>query len=692
MIMRIDPLHLRRAEEILINGEEFDDERKEFIHYMETVDLLAVPGSGKTTALLAKLYCLAKQMPFEKNHGILVLSHTNHAIEEIEKILKPLCPQLFSYPNFVGTIQSFANKFIANQACFALHGSYIHKNDDEMYSYEVASFFRSLTYSAKGQNPPKLKNKLFGLVNRGFVGTAREKENNILDFLMTCNYDLDERKIKTGNTSRLIYAGINRNYYLELESWKLSLLSQGILSFKDSFDISKRYLNRKDTQHLKDILQHRFKYVFIDEMQDLDLDQVQLIENIFFTEDSETIIQRIGDRNQAIYSKSSLNNDTVWKTRNEVDPDRFKTDLSLNNSHRLTPIIGALVDGFMLNRSEQYKVIGTSNRKSIPPHLFIYKDETHANKLKEKYVNLIRHHGLDQNLKNVERGFHIIAWTTDKEEGSDKWYLRKLFHEYSREIKQKREDFDCLRKYIFLFDRQKLTFEAVRKSILNGIIRILRIENINASDDPPNKFRKSSFIQLIRSKGHVYYEAFKIRLYNWCYSIVVEENYEDVFNDYSSFITNELADLIPGFGINNSVGFVNLEFNFDIAEILETDVAENEDDIVIKLGSVHSVKGQTHCTTMYVETDYHASELAKLNVFVKGSRVRPDFIGKNPLFFQEQDFAHLNKVRSNETLKMMYVGFSRPTDLLCFAVRKVSVETDLQKFVDSGWIVVDIID
>lgn len=692
MIMRIDPLDLRRAEEIFIDGEEFDNERKKFINNMDTVDLLAVPGSGKTTALLAKLFCLAKQMPLDKNQGVLVLSHTNHAIEEIEKVLKPLCPQLFSYPNFVGTVQSFVNKFVANQACFELYGSYIRKNDDEMYFYEVEVFFRSLVYSGKGIQPPNLKNKLFGIVNRGFTGSSREKENNILDFLKNCSYDLEGRKIKIGNTSKLIYSGVNRNYYLELESWKLGLLSQGILSYKDSFDVSKRYLNQSSSSELKAILQHRFKYVFIDEMQDLDFDQAQLIEDIFFTDTSETIIQRIGDRNQAIYSSTSLHSEEVWKTRNEIDPERFNEDLSLNNSHRLTPIIGSLVDGFVLNRNEGYKVVGCSNRNAIAPHLLVYKDESEADILKEKFINLIKHYGLEKDYKNVERGFHIIAWTTEKEEGSERWHLRKLFPEYSRESRQKKEDFDCLRKYLFLFDHTKQTFESIRKSILNGIIRILRIENINVTENPSKKFRKSTFIQMIKSKGDEYYESFKIRLYGWCHSVVVEKNYETVFIDYSNFIINELSDLIPDFRITNSGAFINKEFDFNITELVEHSEVREDNDILVKLGSIHSVKGQTHCATMYIETEYYTSEIDKLNVFVRGTRNRPDFIGKNPLFFQEQNFSDLKKTRSNEALKMMYVGFSRPTDLLCFAVRKEKVEEYIDEFTESGWNIVSVDD
>ena len=41
-------------------------------------------------------------------------------------------------------------------------------------------------------------------------------------------------------------------------------------------------------------------------------------------------------------------------------------------------------------------------------------------------------------------------------------------------------------------------------------------------------------------------------------------------------------------------------------------------------------------------------------------------------------------------LKMMYVGFSRPTHLLCFAVLKENVKDDIQKLENAGWEKVDI--
>lgn len=692
VIMKINPDHVRRAEQILIDGEVFDKERREFINCFDTVDLLAVPGSGKTTVLLAKLYCIAQQMPLQENAGVLVLSHTNHAIEEIEKVLKPICPQLFSYPNFVGTIQSFANRFIVNQACIELYGSYIKKNDDEMYFYEAERFFSKLMYSRKDQRPQKLKNKLLGVINFGKeTDNIKEAEINVIDFLKSCFFDLDGKKIKIGGRTKFTSEGVNSVYYSELENWKLSLLSQGILSYKDSFDIAKRYLNRSDSESIKSILRHRFKYIFIDEMQDLDQEQIDLIETIFFTADSDTIIQRIGDKNQAIYSSRFLSSETIWKTRYELDSLRFKKNLCLNKSHRLTKTIGKLVDGFVLSRDEGYKVVGDSKNEDIAPHLLVYKDEGEAELLKNKFVELIEYFELENNKKNIERGFHIIAWTTTvKDEGSEKWHLRKLFPEYNRESRQKKEDFDCLRKYLFLFDRKKRTFESIRKSLLNGIIRILRIEQVYLDTEAKKHFRKSSFIQLIKNKGELSYQSFKEQLFEWCYSIVVSRNYEEVFGKYSSYIKNNLIELIPEFKIEKSHSFINKKFDF-IDEGVQNEDVKMDSEILIKLGSVHSVKGHTHCATMYIETEYHSYETNKLNFTLKeATKTREAVFANNPLYFQEQNISSKPNVRSNEALKMMYVGFSRPTHLLCFAVRKENVESDLDKYRDSGWNVVEV--
>lgn len=112
--IEITDADINYAESILLStGKVFDDERRDFIRNLSTIDLQAVPGSGKTTALLAKLLILETKLPFENGSGILILSHTNAAIDEIKEKIQQHCPKLFRYPNFIGTIQSFVNEFLA---------------------------------------------------------------------------------------------------------------------------------------------------------------------------------------------------------------------------------------------------------------------------------------------------------------------------------------------------------------------------------------------------------------------------------------------------------------------------------------------------------------------------------------------------------------------------------------------------
>ena len=112
--INITDADIEYAERILLpEGKAFDEERRLFIRNLSTLDLQAVPGSGKTTALLAKLLILERYMPFKSGRGVLVISHTNAAVDEIKQRIGKHCPKLFPYPNFVGTIQSFVDTFLA---------------------------------------------------------------------------------------------------------------------------------------------------------------------------------------------------------------------------------------------------------------------------------------------------------------------------------------------------------------------------------------------------------------------------------------------------------------------------------------------------------------------------------------------------------------------------------------------------
>lgn len=60
----------------------------------------------------------------------------------------------------------------------------------------------------------------------------------------------------------------------------------------------------------------------------------------------------------------------------------------------------------------------------------------------------------------------------------------------------------------------------------------------------------------------------------------------------------------------------------------------------------------------------------------------------NPLFQEESQFPQL---LSQATMRMMYVGFSRPTHLLCYAVFKENWDNErIDKMKSLGWIIKDL--
>lgn len=85
---------IKIAHDILLKGKKsFDTHRIDIIKENSSCYVQASPGSGKTTALLAKLMILANKMPLYSGKGVCVLTHTNVAIDEIKAKLgqKQMC-------------------------------------------------------------------------------------------------------------------------------------------------------------------------------------------------------------------------------------------------------------------------------------------------------------------------------------------------------------------------------------------------------------------------------------------------------------------------------------------------------------------------------------------------------------------------------------------------------------------------
>ncbi len=651
VIDNISDDEIRYAEKILLpDGKEFDEERKAFIRNFNTIDLQSVPGSGKTTALLAKLVILERRLPFADGSGILVLSHTNAAIDEIKEKIQKHCPRLFSYPNFIGTIQGFVDEFLAIPYYVQKFNKKPNRIDHEIYNEKIKSFTEKPWLYTLDFNK-KITDKVAYIKNNneGLFYNYRFHLSTEIQLVKKLNEGILEISKPRGRARAENYSDYKEEEKRDVYKWffefKKSILKSGILHYDDAYFLADVYLSKIPT--IRTILQKRFSFVFVDEMQDMDTHQYNLLEKIFYDEgNSISKIQRIGDRNQAIYNSSKIvKTNEVWQLR--ANPNSV---LNLAGSQRLSKHIANVVKKFALYNDNNFDIIG-KNECEIKPHILVF-DSANIENIIPCFAQIVKENGLESSEKPIK----VVCWNTDWKEDETsrndaaKLRLEDYYKGFKKEKGKPKQDYDNLKSYLLYYEK-KQTLEPVRKNILNAILKILRLENINTLDNKP--YTKKKLIDFIHEKDVQKYDELNLKLYNWSIGIIQEKTIV-VWNGIKAYVPTLLA--IFDKTISASSNFIitdNAEIPAENAQILAPTNHYKKDGLEIEITSVHAVKGQTHCATLYLESCYYGKH--------ESERLSTQFLGTN---FNDA------KVHHKSSVKMAYVGFSRPTDLLCIAIHK----------------------
>jgi DNA helicase-2/ATP-dependent DNA helicase PcrA len=618
---------IAKAEEILLpDGCHFDEERRIFIKDFRTLDLQAVPGSGKTTALLAKLIVLEDFFPLKSGAGVLVLSHTNAAIEEIKERLIKHCPKLFSYPNFVGTIQGFVDTFLCAPAYMDRYKKKIFRIDDVIYeNYHDPNHlnYQSRSYLERNKNKADkifFKSRLFG--------------NDDLKFL-------DEKdKFPLKSKTKPTYKG-----FLKI---KKLLRERGVLCFEDAYILANEHIDKYPK--IIQVLKNRFNFVFVDEMQDMETHQYDILERVFFEErDNEFVYQRIGDKNQAIFnSENDLEN--IWQNREVL--------LNINGSHRLTPQVAELVNCFTVNNEEGFQIKGLRNGE-IKPIILVYNDEN-IELVIEKFSEIVKNSSI-----NIEENITVksIGWIKDK--------IADYYPEFSPEAFLLTTDCSCLESYIVNCNLEQKNFREIRKAILNALIKVIRLERIRNVDE--SFFTKKKLLRYLKEDFQEFHKELNVKLFSWAFDVAKSKG-EAAFTSIQAFIPSLLS--IFNKTINESKAFIEdravVEKNADGDTITSNNNKVNFHGFDIDIATVHSAKGQTHTATLYLETSFkRGTEPKRL---------------ANQFKFNSLNGEEKNIVKNSS--KMCYVGMSRPTDLLCVAVHEKILEKHLNDLDREKWDIV----
>ncbi|EQB3318049.1 UvrD-helicase domain-containing protein [Klebsiella variicola] len=674
-VINISDNDILYAESILLkNGDRFDQERIDFIKNLQTIDLQAVPGSGKSTALLAKLLILERYMPFSDGRGILVISHTNAAIDELKSRIGKYCPKLFTHPNFIGTIQSFTNTYLAGHYLKLIFNTQLRVVDDQQFTDSLIKYYTRIKWDDNYGNLAKFfygrnikEAKRLGKI----LGNEDSKSiNKICELLIEENikklhFDFIERKFQVSGESTVLLSDEKNLKFNGLEMLFTDTFKNGILSYRYAYLFANEFITIYPK--IIDTIGNRFQYAFVDEMQDMDALQYSLLENCLHN--GKTVYQRIGDNNQAIYNtdnEESIN----WIGR--------PSTLNIQGSHRLSSPIANVVSKLSLTHAI---VIGNNNQSKIKPIILCYRSQDikkvipKFNELYDCYLNSGQIPKLDNPLRAS------IAWVAKPREDDKLSLVHFINIDSLPELKS--NDLNTLHNYfLVLLRKSNVTISDTCDLLINSTLFLLKSYSIK--DANGYFYTKKTLIEYIKKLDEKHYENLKKILYRVASKFILgDEVYFEMSKKTIIWIFKKISEI----DIHDDNFFLQDAKTIITATpiIKETRTKRNSEHYT---GTIHSVKGQTHSATLYLETYFKKNyESFVLNEFFEGRNCVDiinsikDEIDKIEIEITKLKNGYGEKTRKAKikTLqakivlieryaKMMYVGFSRPQHLLCFAI------------------------
>ena len=706
---------IKMAHEVLLKGKDpFDETRVDIIKNDNSCYVQACPGSGKTTALLAKLIILANKLPLADGKGVCVLTHTNVAIDEIKSKIGPKADILFRYPNFFGTIQTFLHKYVAAAALHYFYGSKIQyvdndiamavllkkyikldwKNklkgfiycqiqsrehiatDDEIKSWGgVDAMIAAKVIKKKGSRSKKylfqLKDYDFANVATDIQKTIRLKKNSIIDkeereLILSTKIDWLNNKVII-NQHIINFVSESGNEFVKI---KEEMFKEGILSFEDAYDLAFRYIREKGLD-FSSFSNNRFKYLFLDEVQDCDKQQVELMNSLFA--DDKVVVQRFGDYCQAVYEEEGSDASDNAELRDE-------NVLYIHNSNRFGEKIARPLRSLCME--DNHLLGGNEDVYSVKPVIITYEDPL---TVLPKYAELLRTITIPEldnisvlNLANKEKSedpLHRVnikacGWVGKKGANEQKRYIESYYPSFEKKNAKTRmvaESFDD-----FLYKNLQGTVKDCASSIIQGVIEFLNLCDVNNDDKRYTRTSMLDYLTSIDAK-----QVFLSKVMSWAMLVAIRNNAEDrqhLKDDIYQYLS---STFLPLFDKNEVSVAANTFFNAVAdgnqgGQNLEHGNIYKEDDIEIEVATVHAVKGETHAATLYLETFF--------NKYYESERLKEQFKG---IAYMGTDDDTL------KSLRVVYVGMSRPRYLLCVAIQKDRFHTiDCQELREI-WDVVD---
>ena len=619
---------------LLPHGAHFPEDARNVIRCWHSTDVAACPGSGKTTVLLAKLKLLADRMPFENGAGICVLSHTNVAVDEIKKRLSGYADRLLGYPNYIGTIQSFVDRFVTMPYLRNVSGQNVQVVDNLTYAQYMLN---------KIQHDPKYRALNYVTKNNYESGGHFSERIDHTQAL----YLRDDGALCIGKQKKAL-AGAGKASAAQYAELLADLLrNEGIIRYQDAYSFAKTAIEELPEEYA-DLFSLRFQYVFIDEYQDCNDIQRQAISSIF--DSTKCAVFKIGDSDQAIYNSSE-----------DTTPDWIPQEdfLPIMTSCRFSQEIANVICSL---KKENKSIVTYTGETGVKPVLLVFSPEK-IDRVMDGFISALESHGL------VDNDGTYKAIGAIRKENSPGLKIGSYWSEFDGASKKKSEyNYWILVDEICqsLRDGKLYRAEQMVRKLLCQVFHYIKIKHpISGKDYTTTTMKKA-----------------------------LDDNYRELYRQWIFEISNlqsidrKSIDHVLRLKINELLRIKNPDIT-DIFTILpkhflEESIAASraeraEQNVMIDtirgrrivFDTIHAVKGETHDATLYLETDRQgASDLNRILPYFGVGRK-----GTSPLY----DYCR----------KLAYVGMSRPKKLLCVAMQTKTYEKSAGAFNDD-WEIIDL--
>jgi hypothetical protein len=401
-------------------------------------------------------------------------------------------------------------------------------------------------------------------------------------------------------------------------------------------------------------------------MQDTDKHQIDIIKKVF--EKQKTIIQQFGDNRQAIYH-NRVNAEAEWIPKNL---------LHINDTKRFGENIAKVLRYVCCEKNENLRANPDIN--SLRPVMIVFeKPEDVLPKFCEllisKKVNGKTIWNISQeSKKDGDTSYKIkaIGWVgTDM---SDKLTIKSYFTNYNSQARKKNKiDYDSLKSFLRKqYDGRLLDYS---NKVIDALLHILSLANKKYSKgDSMRNYTKTTLLEDFENKSSEKLLILNSNIAKWSKNIHESESFcIQTINEIIEYIKCEFCPVFDIDAGNNDI-ILFLENNSTNA-ITDIEIKNNnvykQGEIEIDVATIHSVKGETHTATLYLETSYYSE--------CEGERIANQLSGSYYIPSKDKD------THTKETLKMAHVGMSRPKYFLCMAIYQDRFNKSLNDFGKSSF-------